>query len=297
MVKFDIEEIKEKMKTINPDVEILSTEYKSNSSDLIIKCKNCGFERVTSWANLRNTKVRKGCKKCKQRKTPIEKSLYNIRPDLIKYFKNEEDAKAVYPSSKKELDLKCPDCGSIKKMSTNQLSNSGFACRFCSDGISIPNKFLRNILKQSLEDFEVEKSVLGNKYRYDGYFKLKNIEYFCEAHGDIHYNKTFETVGGDTLERIQENDFNKRTYVESIGAVYVEIDCRESNFEFLKNSFEKSFVGILDLSNINWNEIYKICTSSLVIEIANYYNNTHATPKEIARYYRIDRSTAREYLK
>ena len=76
-------------------------------------------------------------------------TLGDLHPELLKYFVDSEDAFKVLPHTRKDLRLKCPDCGSIKTMRGIDLIKRGFSCAVCSDKISYPNKFLRNFSKTS----------------------------------------------------------------------------------------------------------------------------------------------------
>ena len=64
-VKLTLEEVKEKIENINPDIEILSTEYKNSSYPLKCKCKIDGNIFFLSYSDL---KEGHGCRKCYERK-------------------------------------------------------------------------------------------------------------------------------------------------------------------------------------------------------------------------------------
>lgn len=60
-IKHTLEQVKEKVKEINPDIEILSKEYLRGKDKLDCKCKKCGNEWKATWLNLgRGT----GCPVC-----------------------------------------------------------------------------------------------------------------------------------------------------------------------------------------------------------------------------------------
>lgn len=61
---YDINLIKEKVKIINPNIEILSTEYRNNHSKLKCKCLLDGHIWYVSWDKLRQGQ---GCPECKKK--------------------------------------------------------------------------------------------------------------------------------------------------------------------------------------------------------------------------------------
>lgn len=71
-------------------------------------------------------------------------------PHLIKYLINKINKKDTIKysyGSKKKILIKCPFCNYEKKLDFNTLSDQGFSCPKCSDGISYPEKFIFNVLE------------------------------------------------------------------------------------------------------------------------------------------------------
>lgn len=54
-----------------------------------------------------------------------------IRPDLVKYFKNKNDANNYTIGSEKIIDVICPKCGYEDKIRIGNLSRFGFSCNGC----------------------------------------------------------------------------------------------------------------------------------------------------------------------
>ena len=71
-----------------------------------------------------------------------------------------EDCYNIACQSNKKFYFKCLDCSRVStyKKNLNNIVRKRYSCQFCSDGISIPNKFMSNILKQLNEDFITELS-------------------------------------------------------------------------------------------------------------------------------------------
>ena len=59
--KLSLEEIKNRLNSVNPNIEILSKEYLKDSVKLQCKCKIDGYEWKTTWSNLRRSA---SCPKC-----------------------------------------------------------------------------------------------------------------------------------------------------------------------------------------------------------------------------------------
>ena len=224
-------------------------------------CNKCGAEL---WIQENHLLRGVGCGCCTNRRAV--KGINDIsttNPELIKYFVNIEDCYTHTKCSHKRVLLKCPQCGYEKEMIIHNLYKNGFSCSQCCDGISYPEKFMFNLLKQLRVDFIYQYSKTNskwcNKYRYDFNFNLNNEEYIIETHGEQHYEEGFSRYGGQTLEQIQENDKNKYNLAIENGIKpenYIVIDCRKSDLEFIKNNIINSKLNeIFNLDNIDWNKI------------------------------------------
>lgn len=202
-----------------------------------------------------------GCPYCSNRKVLKGfNDIWTTNPELAKLLNNPEDGYKYMQFSKHRVDWKCPnsDCNEIianKKISDVNLY--GLSCPKCSDGVSYPEKVMYIFLKQLNENFEYQKTFKwSNNKRYDFYIEDKSI--IIETHGRQHYSEHgFYKLGGKTLKEEQENDSLKESLAKSNGIKnYIVIDCRKSNFEFIKNNIINSKLSeFFDLDKINWNEI------------------------------------------
>ena len=99
--KLTLEEIKIRLKTINPNVEILSNEYINSKAHLDCKCLIDGFVWKVNWTNL---SMGKGCPKCggslKLTLEDIVEKLAIINPDI-------EILSDVYINNHTKLKFKC----------------------------------------------------------------------------------------------------------------------------------------------------------------------------------------------
>jgi hypothetical protein len=261
--------------------------YINNNSKLKFICNECKQIFVSTSSSVL---LGYGCGVCDGRQISIGyNDLATLRTDLVKYFVNPEDAKLYTVSSGKKIKCKCPDCGYEKEMIISNLSIEGFSCNRCSDGKSIPEKFVFGILHQLGLEFKPEYKI--NNYRYD--FYIPELKLTIETHGSQHYSKR---GWYNTLEKEQLNDLNKSILSKSLGNKHIEIDCRKSDYDYLKEQCIKSLYTYFDLSNINWSEVYEYCSTSLMIKTCDLWR-TFKNTKTISVILNIHKNTVIRYLK
>ena len=100
---------------------------------------------------------------------------------------------------------------------------------------------------------------------------------------------------------IKENDRAKRQVAIDNGIYYyIEIDCRKSESEYIKNSIMNSELpNIFDFSeqDIDWNECDKYASGSLFMHTAEFWNAGVHDKKEIAKHLGLHHLTIYRYLK
>ncbi len=101
-----IEEVKKRIETINPNVEILSTEYISSKEKLICKCKIDGHEWGIRWGNLSKGQ---GCPICARKKDRISRRipLEKMKEELLEINPNIEILKREQVNGAAKLMCKC----------------------------------------------------------------------------------------------------------------------------------------------------------------------------------------------
>lgn len=224
------------------------------------------------------------------------------RPDLVKYFKNISDAKLYTKGSDKVVKFSCPICGFEKSMKVNDLSNQGFGCSMCSDGVSYPNKFVQYFLFCIGADFVVEKKFRwSNNRRYDIY--IPSLNCIIENNGKQHYDLAFgDTIdGARKVKDEQINDKLKRDLALSNGIKhYVVLDCRKSRLDWIKNSIMNSELpNLLNFKeeDIDWKKCGECAANNILKEVCETFNKGNKTIQDIADEFKIHYSTARGYLK
>lgn len=262
-----------------------------------VKCIKDGYEYEAREGNLKHGYK---CPVCANR--VIIKGINDIstvRPDLVKYFLNIEDAftKSVCSSGKAEMI--CPKCKSQKTMLISNLSRQDYGCHVCGDGISYPEKFISNLLKQLKVDFISQYSTIwSNTKRYDFYIPVYNM--IIETHGLQHYEQT----GGffnKPIEEEKENDLLKEKLAkENKIDLYIVLDCRDSSLQWIKNSVLNSELSkFFNFDNIDWSECAKSATSSLVFEVSKYWKSKkeNETTSTLASLFDVRKTTIIQYLK
>lgn len=237
-----------------------------------------------------------GCPYCCSRRLAPGKSLYDLRPDLLCYLDNPEDAKYYTEHSNKYIDCHCPKCFIPKSMLINNLSKHGFSCNVCSDGISYPNKFVRNVFDQLGYKYQIEQKFDWSNGRiYDEYFEQFNM--IVENHGEQHYNPN--KFGMSNLD-VHAIDIEKHKLAINNGIeIYIELDCRKSDLDYIKNSIMKSDLpNILKFNqdDIDWNLCDYIASNSLIREVWDFWNTTndyHAT----IEHFNLSYQTITNYIK
>lgn len=194
-------------------------------------------------------------------------------PEFVKYFKYKKDAYNYPLATKHEVWMKCPNCGHERLNRINRLKEIGFSCPVCKDGVSYPNKFMRNLmLLLQPDNLEFEKFLRydGRKHLFDCYFEVDGHGYICEVDGGFHFrsNRFHHNVTNQ-----QEIDKLKDKIVEEQGWTMIRIACPNSKKEEMVNGFLNSIMAnLFDLSNIDWNDIESRSHNSIFKEVCDYIN-------------------------
>lgn len=296
---YTIQNIKLWININRKEYELLSTEYKnSGKNKLYFKCPE-GHKFEMTWGNFQQGQ---SCPKCSHHQVSEETSIYSVAPWMMDLGVSEEDAKKYLPQSSQKITVTCPNCGKEKEVVIYDVYNSNsIRCNNCSDGISYPEKVLISLLNQLGIEYKHDSYWIKNK-RYDFYFEYDGRKYIIETHGRQHYeHHTFSFNNGRTLEEEQKNDKYKKELALSNGIDnYIELDCRESDLQYIKNSILNSKLNdIFDLDKINWNNVLKFVLKNKVKEVCDYWNTkeTCETTVDVGKIFNLDRQTICEYLK
>jgi hypothetical protein len=292
-----------KMKTINPKIAIIG-KYINNHTKIKCQCCKCGYIWDVS-PQLISVRGH-GCPACaNQVLVRGFNDMWTTNPELAKLLANPEDGYKYMQHSSKKVNWKCPNCGNILyKKPINDVSYQGLSCNYCSDGISYPEKFIMNLLKQLNVNFKYQKKFNWSyDKKYD--FYVSDIGCIIEVNGEQHYHNSFIFKNSDHknmgLIYQKENDEFKKQLAIKNGIDenhYIVIDCRESGLEWIRNSIlNTNLKNFYDLSNVDWNKCHKNSLNSFIRQSCDLWNYGIKSTTMIASILGLSQSTICEYLK
>lgn len=275
---------------------------KNSSKKMWFFCQKNSYHKSSPKACsdfINGTKRNGGCKYCRNNDTHKLDSLGYKFPHLATMIVGDVDIFSLAPKSNEKYHLKCPDCGHISKHKIQicNLVNQGYSCKSCGDGISLPEKFMYNILLNLGLDFYNRKTFeWSNNKEYDFYIPSLNI--IIETHGGQHYYNG-NSFNSTNLKKQQDNDnykYNLATKFIPKENYYV-IDCRSSDFNFLKDNIVKTLNNILDFSSVDWNLVWENSQKSFAKISLGLWNDGMKNAMLIADTLKLSRGTVIKYLK
>lgn len=258
----------------------------------------CEHKWKTSISHRTRENQETGCPYCAGQKILIGfNDMWTTNPELASMLADPEDGYKYTQGSDRLVNWKCPHCQtSIKRKRIYDIYRSGLSCPFCSDGISIPEKIMSNVLRSLNIEFKWQKtfSWLPSR-RYD--FYLLDFDTIIEVHGGQHYIEGFVSVGGQALKEVEENDkLKKNMAIEKEVSNYIVIDARASTVDWIKNSILSSDLNSLfDFSLVDWEAIELKSLTSLMLETCDLWNKGTGI-EDIAREIGLSTTTIRSYL-
>lgn len=290
-------------KKYNGKFEVVS-EYINARTPVKIRHRDCGtvFPKVPNALTAKSKNVY--CPICDgyHGKTPLVgiNDLWSTHPNIAKMLKNPEDGYQVSHGSGAKKDFLCEYCGETVNEAVNHVVRYGYVtCKFCSDGVRYPNRFMANLLKTLNIEFETEYIIKPYPYKYDFYFNVNQKYYVVEMDGGIgHGNKTYDgkkdCIGLET-DQIKDSI----CYDNDIEPIRIDCNYKSYNrFEHVKQSVISSKLSLLfNLDDIDFELIDKLSCSSLTIDIVNYWKSGNKSYDELKALTSLCRLTIRRYLK
>ena len=151
---------------INPNIEVIGN-YINIDTKVKVRCLIDGYE----W-NADPRKLLRGCKcaVCTNHKVMTGvNDIATTRHDLIKYFKNPNEANKHMSGSDKIIDIICPSCGYEDTIRIGNLARFGFSCPQCYEA-----KYGRRRVPRGYWNEDTMKEYLNDNCR--GY-RLLDIKY------------------------------------------------------------------------------------------------------------------------
>jgi hypothetical protein len=299
------------------DLVVINREYrlrKSKNDEINekwykYKCNKCNCEDWIVEDSLLFKEI--GCSICSGKK--IIKGINDVattNPELAKLFWNKEDTYKYTEHSGKKTDFKCPDCGEkIRNKSVDKINNNGLSCPRCSDGVSYPEKFMHQVLKELNIQFTYQYRPkwctyeLNNKKKfgiYDFYFELDGQKYIIEMDGGLGHGKKDNKMNGQTKEESKQIDDIKDKLANKHNIEVIRIDCNynHNRFEYIKNKIINSKLNdIFNLNMIDWLKCNEYACNSLIKKACELWNNNINNTKEIGKILKLTQTTIIRYLK
>ena len=299
------------------DLIIIDREYrekirkdstKENEKWYKYTCNKCGWSE--GWIKEGSLLEGNGCSCCYGRTAVLGiNTIWDTDRWMCDLGVSEEDAKRYTKGSNKKIKIKCPYCGKKKKIAINITHRTKIiGCTNCGDGVSYPEKIAISILNQLRIDHKPQLSnkdfAWCDKYKYD--FYIPSLNMIIETHGGQHYKEqSIYSRFKRTLQEEQENDRIKKELALTNGIKhYIELDCRYSDLDYIRNSILNSKLNeLFNLTNVSWFEAEEFAiNSNKVKEVCDYWNskeewetvNTIANNNEWGI---TARGTIRDYLK
>lgn len=267
-----IDEINDKLKKNNTTLELINVTGSHSDSIATVHCKKCGATYTLKRGILQ---LYRGCSVCNGKRVIVGiNDIATTDSWMVKYFKNKEDSHTYTRTSNVKVDLICPYCKKETKMLLSNLGRRGFVCQYCDDGISYPNKFIRNLLyEMDVENLQFEYSPDWIKpRRFDSYFELNGNKYIVEMDGGFHFKGTAFKARSKTKEEIQQNDREKQQKAEERGIEVIRINCNDDKIvedEIVKSKLNELF----NLNNFDFTECKIKSSTSELLSVCNGWND------------------------
>lgn len=219
---------------------------------------------------------------------------------MIPLFENGYDEAKLYSKgSTKKIKHICPYCGKQQTIARPiyQLYSNMPKCEFCGRGRSYPERLVTSLLNSLNIEFIAQLTSTiykwcGNK-RYD--FYIPSLNMIIETHGEQHYKDTNRTK----LNEVANNDKEKEILALNNGIIhYIVLDCRHSDFDFIRQNIISSDLIKLLNSDIEWNVVRKMTNDTLTIQMWEYWNSL-SEPISITKFaekFEVSRQVAKDVL-
>lgn len=298
------------------NISIIDREYRlEHRVDRSQKCKYykylCNRCRYEGWMLESSLLKGIGCPCCCKSPQVVAEGINDIPTTaswMVKYFQGGyEEAKLYTRGSNQHIYPICPDCKQIKDRTIAVATiyrEKSIGCS-CGDGISYPNKVLRNLVGELLNLYEIEEYEFEfvrnwtNKKRYDAYVVFEGKEYFIEmdgslGHGRKSFNGSKESIENDIINDIYKDKIAKERDIEVI-----RIDCETPELEYIKSNLLNSKLNyVFDLTKIDFKKIDILSTGNIVKEVCSYWRTKKEdeTTKDLKKIFGVGTKTLSQYL-
>lgn len=280
----------------HPTINVIG-EYIDDKTPILLSCNIC----KTQWEDKPRYVLHSslGCPECNKKYVYVgENDFATKAPHLIQFFKNKNEAYKITYMSHKSIDLVCPICGSERTMPACDLYRQGFHCQCCSDGVSYPNRLIRNVMNTFVVDkikFEYQDEWTNGKL-YDVYFEINNQKYVIEMDGAQHYSLS-NSSSWVACENNQKNDEEKDMLAIKNNVNMIRIDCQRSRLSYIKkNIINSELYHLFDFSLVDWADCDMKSQKSMLLNVCDYYNKHYCNMTQMSHIFDLNISTIRSYL-
>lgn len=293
----------EDLNKLNPTIELLET-YKNLTTKTAFRCKVCGNVWKVSPNSLvpqNPNKKPTGCPVCSRKAIgPPPEYLNSIwandryREEWAPYF-DEEFMKTHTIQSCKYVEIKCPDCGKIKRTKISNLAHRGFRCS-CNRKTSYPNKFVYAVLDQLGIEYESEYNrEWSGMMKYD--IAIPSLSIVIENHGIQHYKDGI--FSNRTLAENQEVDKHKKELALANGFIhYIVLNCQNPEKNWIKKSIMASELPSLlcfKEDDVDWDKADAIACENTIRKVCEDWENDFDIER-VSKSFHLSKSAVQDYL-
>lgn len=289
----------------NKNIKKPSQVSRATHDEFLWECSTCKSEYFMKVSH--RTSKNYGCPFCSGQRVNETNCLFATHPEVAKLLTNQTQSNLYTKGSHVKVDFTCPDCGNIEVKDISNVVRQGFSCSYCGDFLSYPEKFLTALLQMSHIEFKTQRVFEWSTIMLDTTYSTKKYDFYIpslnciiETHGRQHYEEGYNFKGGRSFSEELENDRIKEKLANENGIVlYIAIDCRFSEMEWIKNSIINSKLSsIVKLESIDWNKCHEFACSSMVKIISDLWSNENITStSEISKLTQVSKDTVIKYLK
>lgn len=293
----------EDLNKLSPNIELFGR-YRSLSTHTDFRCKTCGniWNAPPNRLVPQTSKTKPtGCPVCSRKAIgPPPKYLNSIwandryRKEWAPYF-DEDFMKTHTIQSCEYVEIKCPDCGKIKRTKISNLAHRGFRCS-CNRKTSYPNKFVYAVLDQLGIEYESEYNrEWSGMMKYD--IAIPSLSIIIENHGIQHYKDGI--FANRTLKENQEIDKHKKELAFANGFIhYIILNCQNPEKNWIKKSImESELPELLQFKecNIDWDKADATACENTIRKVCEDWENDFDMERT-AKDFHISKSAVQDYL-
>lgn len=240
---------------------------------------------------------------------PGVNDLWSTRPDIACCLCNYDDGFIYGQYSNKKVGFMCDRCGRyLGEKNISSVSSIGLSCKYCSDGISYPNKLMSNLLESLNISFYPEHFFdwcVFPKYDdktktssgiYD--FVIDDLKLIIEMDGGLGHGHNVHGKSRYSIDESMYRDNQKDLLALSHGYTVVRIDCNynsNNKIELCRDNIINKLSYWFDLSCVDWAEINRRTANSYLLQSINLYNDGYE-PLDISKLLNRDYTTILDYL-